>query len=256
MEIQNRIRAVIVGASGGIGQALCESIAEAGGSAYLIGRSIEKLKPLGDRYGWGTAAADASNWIELDRAIASAEGLLGSINAGINLAGSVLLKPIHLTSQAEWEQTVQANLTTAAGLLRSCVPRMFNGGGSIVLLSSAAATIGLQNHEAIAASKAGIDGLVRSAAATYANKGIRVNSVAPGLVKTPLTERIWSNPKSAELSMALHPLARFGEPRDIASAIHWLASPTQCWVTGQTIGVDGGLGILKTAAPRPSGAQT
>jgi NAD(P)-dependent dehydrogenase (short-subunit alcohol dehydrogenase family) len=171
---------------------------------------------------------------------------MGYINVAINLAGSVLLKPMHLTTQAEWEKTVRTNLTTAAGLVHCCVPRMFAKGGSIVLMSSAAATVGLQNHEAIAASKAGIDGLVRSAATTYASKRIRINSVAPGLVKTPLTERIWSTARSAEASLSMHPIGRFGEPEDVARAILWLASPEQSWVTGQTLGVDGGLGSLKT----------
>jgi NAD(P)-dependent dehydrogenase (short-subunit alcohol dehydrogenase family) len=88
--------------------------------------------------------------------------------------------------------------------------------------------------------------LVRSAATTYAAKKIRVNAVAPGLVQTNLTQRVWNNPRSAEVSMALHPLGRFGQPEDIARAILWLASPDQGWITGQILGVDGGLATLKT----------
>ena len=124
---------------------------------------------------------------------------------------------------------------------------MFSNGGSVVLVSSAAASIGLSNHEAIAACKAGIEGLVRSAAMTYAAKQIRVNAVAPGLVKTSLTEKIWGNPRASEMSLSMHPIGRFGQPEDIARAVLWLASPDQSWVTGQTIGVDGGLGKLKAA---------
>ena len=82
---------------------------------------------------------------------------------------------------------------------------------------------------------------------TYASKQIRVNAVAPGLVQTPLTEKIWGNPRSAEVSLSMHPIGRFGQLEDIARAILWLASPEQSWVTGQTIGVDGGLGKLKGA---------
>ena len=249
------IKAIVIGAGGGIGKSVCEMIADAGGEAFLIGRDSSKLQTIATRFGWGFAAADAADWEELDRMVSSGEGLLGNINAAINLAGSVLLKPMHLTTQAEWEKTMRTNLTTAAGLIRCCVPRMFATGGSIVLVSSAAAKVGLQNHEVIAACKAGIDGLVRAAATTYASKGIRVNSVAPGLVKTPLTERIWSTPRSAEASLSMHPIGRFGEPEDIARAILWLASPDQSWVTGQTLGVDGGLGSLKTltsAAPAPT----
>lgn len=245
-EEMNRIRAVIVGATGGIGQAVCKQLAELGGEAFLIGRSEDKLNELSRAFGWGYAVADGTDWTQLDGVVSSAEGLLGGINAAINLAGSVLLKPMHLTSRAEWDATIGANLTSAAGMLKSCVPRMFAGGGSVVLMSSAAASIGLSNHEAIATCKAGVEGMVRSAAMTYAAKKIRVNAVAPGLVQTSLTEKIWGNPRAAEMSLSMHPLGRFGQPEDIARAILWLASPEQSWVTGQTIGVDGGLGKLKS----------
>ncbi len=244
-ETSSTIKAVIVGATGGIGHAVCRKLAESGGEAFLIGRSIETLKVLSQEYGWGYAVADGADWAQLDGVVSSAEGLLGEINAAINLAGSVLLKPIHLTSRSEWDATIAANMTSAAGLMKACIPRMFAGGGSVVLMSSAAASIGLSNHEAIAACKAGIEGLVRSGAMTYAAKKIRVNAVAPGLVETPLTQKIWGNARSAEVSLSMHPIGRFGKPEDIASAILWLASPEQSWVTGQTIGVDGGLGKLK-----------
>lgn len=245
-EDRQTIRAVIVGAGGGIGSALCELMFAAGDEAFLIGRNAEKLKVLGEKYGWGYAAADTSQWDELERNISSAEGVLGGINAAVNLAGSVLIKPMHLTSQSEWDATIRTNLSTAAGLVRTIAPRMFGAGGSIVLMSSAAGRLGLQNHEAIAAAKAGVDGLVRSAAATYAAKNIRINSIAPGLVRSPLTERIWSNERSADVSLSLHPIGRFGEPVEVARGIHWLMHPDQSWMTGQTIGMDGGLGGLKT----------
>jgi len=241
-----KIKAVIVGATGGIGQAVCKQLASTGGEAFLIGRSSDKLKELSDAYGWGYAVADGTDWGQLDSVVSSADGLMGGINSAINLAGSVLLKPIHLTSRNEWDATVGANLTSAAGLMKYCIPRMFSAGGSVVLMSSAAASIGLSNHEAIAACKAGIEGMVRSAAMTYAAKQIRVNAVAPGLTQTPLTEKIWSNPRSAEVSLSMRLRGRFGLPDDIARAILWLASPSQSWVTGQTIGVDGGLGKLKS----------
>ena len=114
-------------------------------------------------------------------------------------------------------------------------------GGSIVLVSSAAAQKGMSNHEAIAAAKAGIEGLTRSAAATYANRGIRVNCVAPGLVETSLSQPILQNPAAREVSQRMHPLGRLGKVEDVANAIVWLLSPAQSWITGQVIGVDGGL---------------
>lgn len=114
-------------------------------------------------------------------------------------------------------------------------------GGSIVLCSTAAVRVGLQNHEAIAAAKGGVEALVRSAASTYASKGIRVNAIAPGLTRTPMTEKITLNPQALAFSTAMHALGRIGEPKDISSGICWLLDSSQSWVTGQIIAIDGGL---------------
>ena len=86
---------------------------------------------------------------------------------------------------------------------------------------------------------------LRSAAATYAKRGVRVNAVAPGLVETPMSEHILSTDAGRKQSEAMHALGRIGQPDDIASAICWLADPANDWVTGQILGVDGGLGSLK-----------
>jgi NAD(P)-dependent dehydrogenase (short-subunit alcohol dehydrogenase family) len=103
----------------------------------------------------------------------------------------------------------------------------------------------LANHEAIAAAKAGVIGLTLSAAATYAARGIRVNCVAPGLVRTPMTARLTSNEATLKASTAMHPLGRIGEPSNIASAIQWLLDAEQSWVTGQVLGLDGGLASVR-----------
>ena len=100
-------------------------------------------------------------------------------------------------------------------------------------------------HEAIAAAKSGIVGLALAAAASHATRGLRFNVVAPGLVRTPMTEGLLSSPASEKASVAMHALGRLGEPDDVASAILWLLSPEQSWVTGQVIGVDGGLARLR-----------
>jgi NAD(P)-dependent dehydrogenase (short-subunit alcohol dehydrogenase family) len=123
-------------------------------------------------------------------------------------------------------------------------------GGSVVLVSSAAALTGLPNHEAIAAAKAGIIGLTRSAAASYANSRIRFNAVAPGLVRTEMSEQLWSDEATAAGSIAMHPLGRLGEPEDIASMIAWLLDPANDWVSGQVLAVDGGLSQVRSRPKR------
>jgi NAD(P)-dependent dehydrogenase (short-subunit alcohol dehydrogenase family) len=143
---------------------------------------------------------------------------------------------------------VGQNLGTAFALVRAVgrAAARQEGGASIALVSTVAARIGLPNHEAIAAAKAGVEGLVRSAAATYAAAKIRVNAVAPGLVDTPLASRITSNERALEASRSMHPLGRIGQPDEIAQVLEWLLTPAGSWVTGQIIGVDGGLSTLRT----------
>ena len=165
----------------------------------------------------------------------------------VNCAGSILLKPAHRITDAEFADTLAANLTTAFNLVRAASRVMMQqaGGGSIVLCSSVAARRGLVNHEAIAAAKAGVEGLALAAAASYARQGVRVNCVAPGLTRTGLTRTLTENETVAKISAALHPLGRLGEPAEIASAIAWLLDPEQSWVTGQVLGIDGGLGSIQ-----------
>ena len=191
---------------------------------------------------------DATSVEQVERCVGQAAEEMGSIQGIVNCVGSVLLKPAHLTSPAEWGDTMATNLTSAFATIRAGQKALRDEGGSIVLMSTAAARLGLPNHEAIAAAKAGVIGLMQSAAATYAARHIRVNAVAPGLVKTPLTERIWSNQKSADFSRSMHASGRLGEPGDVASLICWLLQPENDWVTGQVFGVDGGLGTLRVTS--------
>jgi len=177
-------------------------------------------------------------------AVEAAVQAFGPIDGIVNCAGSILLKPAHITSEAEFQQTLDTNLKTAFVALRAGVKNM-PAGGSVVLISTAAARMGYANHEAIAAAKAGVMGLALSAAATYAARNIRVNCVAPGLVETPLAARITSNEAALKASMGMHALGRIGRPEDVASMIEFLLSAENAWVTGQVFGVDGGLGTVR-----------
>jgi NAD(P)-dependent dehydrogenase (short-subunit alcohol dehydrogenase family) len=237
---------LVLGASGGIGTALCEKLAASGGSVAVAGRASERLDELARRIASPKWVVDAAKPETIESAVAEAAENFGRLDGVANCIGSLLLKSAHVTSYEEWDTTLSTNLTSSFAVVRSAARAMRSTGGAIALVSSAAAQIGIANHEAIAAAKAGIIGLARSAAATYAAKKIRVNVVAPGLVRTPMTRVVWEKPRSAEASLAMHALGRLGEPSDVASLITWLVDPANSWVTGQVIGVDGGLGSLRT----------
>ena len=213
----------------------------------LVGRDAHRLETLAADLGVPWATADAADPEMVDAVADRAAAELGGLTGIVNCAGSLLLKPAHLTSTADWQATIAANLTSGFGCVRAAGRLMKADGGSVVLVSSAAARVGLPNHEAIAAAKAagaveaGADELV----ATYARQRIRFNAVAPGLVRTPLTQGLVAGELAEKASVAMHPLGRLGEPGDIARAIAFLLDPAQSWITGQVLGVDGGLADLR-----------
>jgi NAD(P)-dependent dehydrogenase (short-subunit alcohol dehydrogenase family) len=212
----------------------------------VAARNADKLRELAGTLGARSFPLDATRLDEVDACLAEAHRLHGQVDGVANCVGSLLLKPGHLTTAAEWEATLAANLTTAFACVRASAKVMRQKGGAILLVSSAAARLGLPNHEAVAAAKAGVIGLTLAAAATYAEQGVRVNCVAPGLVRTPLTARLTANEATRKASTALHALGRIGEPEEVAEVIAWLLDPRQSWITGQVVGVDGGLATVRT----------
>ena len=238
---------VIFGAAGGIGSELARQLTKDGCRLVLCGRTQEKIDRVAVELSATSCQADATVSDQVDSCLNRAFELHGRVDGVVNCVGSILLKPSHLTSDSEWTSVLNTNLSSAFYILRAGSKAMRStGGGSIVLVSSAAARRGLINHEAIAAAKAGVIGLTLSAAATYAPYKIRVNAVAPGLVRTPLTESLTLNESTLKMSTAMHALGRVGDPADVASAIRFLLDPAQGWVTGQVLGVDGGLGSIQS----------
>jgi NAD(P)-dependent dehydrogenase (short-subunit alcohol dehydrogenase family) len=238
-------RVFILGGSGGIGSAVARGLVSGGHRVFLAGRNATGVAALADELGMPWATVEGTDPDAVDACADAAAGELGGLTGITCCVGSLLLKPAHLTSTAEWRSTLSANLDSGFGCVRAAGRLMRTEGGSVVLVSSAAARVGLANHEAIAAAKAGIVGLVLAAAATYAKQRIRFNAVAPGLTRTPLTKGLVASELAEKASVGMHPLGRLGEPEDVARAIQWLLDPLQGFVTAQVIGVDGGLADVR-----------
>ena len=232
----------ILGSTGTIGSVLARRLVRSGHQLLLVGRNEAKLRALSEELDQPFATVDFTNSQSLEEALGKAAEVSGGINGLVNCVGSLLLKSAHTTTDDEFRTVIETNLFTAFATVRAGSKLLRDQGGSIVLFASAAAEIGIANHEAIAAAKGGVIGLARSAAASYASKNIRVNVVSPGLIRTDMTRRIWENSASATASAQMHALGRLGEPEHAASVVDWLLNPENDWITGQVIGVDGGLG--------------
>lgn len=235
---------VVLGATGAVGSEISQRLARAGHRVMLGGRDQQRLDELSSELDAPQSCVEAESPDSIDHCLEQAANEFGRLDGVVNCIGSVLLKPAHLTSAEEWSQTLAVNLTAAFSTVRSAARVMRKAGGSVVLISSAAARIGIANHEAIAAAKAGVIGLTLSASATYASRGIRVNAVAPGLIKSRMTRHLWESEAAESTSISMHALDRLGEPADVASLIEWLLKPENNWITGQILGVDGGLAAV------------
>lgn len=241
---------VVFGATGGIGEQLCRKLGDRGAQLVIAGRNEDKLAKLQTAFPSAlTVRVDATDPVQVDECLTKAAKEFGRVDAVANCVGSVLLKPAHTTSDAEFNGMLTTNLSTAFFILKSSAKVMMRQkpkGGSILLCSSAVAQMGLANHEAIAAAKAGVKGLALSAAATYAPHNIRINCVAPGLTRTALSERITKNEAALQASVAMHALRRIAEPDEVAAAMAFLMDPSNSFITGQVLAVDGGLGSLRS----------
>ncbi|NBX52264.1 MAG: SDR family oxidoreductase [Proteobacteria bacterium] len=231
---------LILSASSDIGELSSRNLIADNHKVFVTARNPQKLESLKSTLNCNGKIVDCANFEAVDDAFDEATKTLGNLDGVACFAGSVILKPAHLTNFEEYQQTIASNLTCAFACVRSA-GKFLKNGGSVVLMASGVALHGLANHEAIACAKGGIVALAKSASSTYASKNIRFNVVAPGLTNTKLTRKITDNETSLNYSKAMHALGRIGEAQDIANAVNFLLDIRNNFITGQVLAVDGGL---------------
>ncbi len=230
------MRYLIVGGSTGIGLATARRLTDAGHDVVVWSRSSsDELAELGCEHHEVDVTGDLDG-VEIPDELAGVGYFPGSIN----------LAPFERIKLDAFRSDLEVNLLGAVKVLQKTVPQMARaGGGSVVLVSTVAVAAGMAYHASVASAKAAVEGLMRSLAAEYATKKVRVNAVAPSITDTRLAERLLSSDEKRARSAERHPLAQVGTPDDMAAAAAYLLGPDSGWVTGQVIHVDGGLSALR-----------
>lgn len=238
-------RALVTGAASGIGRATAELFIAEGAAVALLDRNAGLLETAASELGGTAVAADVSLHAEVDRAVAAAAEALGGLDTVVNAAGVSMLQPFEETAPEIWQQTLAVNLTGPYAVCRAALPHLrAAGGGSIVNIASGAGLRPIPNSAAYSASKAGLIMFGRALATELAGDGIRVNTVCPGIVDTPMMQTALDRslePEAARQAVIeRYLLKRLAEPREIALAVRYLSSAEAAYVTGTTLPVDGG----------------
>lgn len=230
---------LVVGGSSGIGLSLVKLLHQQNANVYVVSRSVSEEWPEDVHF----LKADVTG--DLD---AMEMFLPQAIHGLVYSVGSINLKPFIRLTAEDFLNDFKLNVLGAARIIQQAMKPIKNAAGSsIVLISTVAAKTGMPYHASIAAAKGAVEGMALSLAAELAAQQIRVNVVAPSLTDTPLAQNLLSTPEKREASAKRHPLGKIGQPEDISQLIAFLLSEQSSWVTGQVIGVDGGLGNLKTS---------
>jgi NAD(P)-dependent dehydrogenase (short-subunit alcohol dehydrogenase family) len=234
---------LITGASGGIGRALTHQLHAQGQRVVAVGRDAARLADLPTA---AVVAADTTTPEGAALAIAACQEQLGAPPTRLaHCVGSTLIAPLHRTRAEAYRETLRVNLDSAVFMLQAWIAALQGQAGSAVFASSVVARIGVANHEAIAAAKGGVEALVRSAAATYAAQGLRINAVAPGLTDTPMTAGMLKMPALREGAARQYPLGGVQTAEQVAEVMAFLLGDGSARLTGQVIAVDGGFTTVR-----------
>ncbi len=244
MRLEGKV-ALVAGAAGtaNMGQKIAERLAQEGCKVVVTGRHEEPLRAIAEQIGGSYILMDITSKADVDAAADFAVNTYGKLDVAVNATGWGLMKPTHETTEADLDKIMDIQFKGPFFFIQAML-RVMGQGGSIIQISSATATIMLENHAAYMGTKAGIDHVIRTVANEYGARGIRANSISPGLTETPMAGDSFSVKELIDAFAKEYPLGRLGTREDIAAAVVWLASD-ECFMTGQNLQVNGGLTLRR-----------
>ena len=237
--------AVILGAAnrGNMAQVIAKRFRDEGAKVMVAGRKMDELERFAAEIGGYASPCDITKKSDVDALAKAAVERMGSVNIAVNATGWGLLKPFLETTTEELVQMTALKFIGPFQFFQAMI-RAMTGGGSIIQISSATATIMLNDHAAYMGAKAGCDHVVRCVANEFGKRGIRANSLSPGLTDTPMTAQAKKVPGLFEAFVKGYPLGRYGTSEDVAAAAVFLASD-ECFMTGENLQVNGGLTLRR-----------
>ena len=237
--------AVVLGAAGrdNMGQVIARRFAEEGATVLVAGRKQDELARFASEIGGHWAQCDITRRNDVFALADTAKSKLGNVQIGVNATGWGLLKPFLENTEEELKAISDLQFVGPIYFLQAMIGAMTEG-GSLIQISSATATIMLNDHAAYMGTKAGTDHVVRCVANEFGARGIRANSISPGITDTPMTAGAKQTPGVFEAFASAYPLGRVGTSDDIAAAAVWLSSD-ECFMTGQNLQVNGGLTLRR-----------
>jgi len=235
--------AIITGGGRGIGKAIAAAFVREGAKVVIAGRDSKKLEAAAAEIGGDCLAvsADVSSASDVMKLVSTASEKFGRIDALVNNAAVLLQGTAESLSEDDFDQTFNINVRGLWLMSRAVMPHLrAAGGGSIVNIASVLSLVGARNRVAYAASKGAVAAMTKAMALDHALENIRVNCIAPGIVATEMVEKFNTDEAARRQRVGMHPMGRFGQPEDIASAAVFLASDESRWTTGSVLTVDGG----------------
>jgi len=235
---------LVFGASRGIGRAIALEFGEKGADVALAARTVTDLESVAQNIDSSTCVVecDISKSKSVDDAVSTVKDSFGKIDTVVHCAGVLARKEVTELSDEQMDWVIDVNLKGTLRIARATIPELKKTDGSLIFLSSIAAEVGVNNLSVYSATKAGMNGLTRQIAIQYADDGIRVNTIAPGTIKTPMNKPVREESSEWEKEREQRvPIGRLGLPEDITGLCTYLASPSSSYVTGQIFTVDGGI---------------